>query len=217
MVAISYSWTNNQAGIAPSPIPIRRVVYIRPCCHHGLYRGDHRRCQLNSDHRSLGVTDQLFLVEKLQRAIPFRVNGISKAAVNCWEHGHDRAALMIVGCIINLFADGKFRHRELPAENQQCLMLEPFRSAWVNSEAVLNRSPCRNQAFWLTGAIGRPVQGHFLEKSSLCSRRRPLLSALRTLVANFGMSQMCRYCCKSHFAQGVKISEGRWCVFRVEI
>jgi hypothetical protein len=68
--------------------------------------------KLNSGYRSLAVTDQLFLVEKLQRAISFRVNGISKAAVNRWEHGHDRAALMIVGCIINLLADGKFRHRE---------------------------------------------------------------------------------------------------------
>jgi hypothetical protein len=37
---------------------------------------------LASDHHLLAVTDQLFLVEKLQRAVPFRVDGISKATVN---------------------------------------------------------------------------------------------------------------------------------------
>jgi hypothetical protein len=113
-IQIAYSDQKKQAGIAPGPIPIRRGVHptVAPSSFHILTAI--AAVILNSNHRSLGVTDQLFLVEKLQRAIPFRVNGISKAAVNCWEHGHDRAALMIVWLHINLFADGKFRHQELP-------------------------------------------------------------------------------------------------------
>jgi hypothetical protein len=60
----------------------------------------------------LDVNDQLFLGEKLEGAVPFHVNGISKIAVNCWKHGDDRAALMIVGCTIDLLANRKLRHRE---------------------------------------------------------------------------------------------------------
>jgi hypothetical protein len=62
------------------------------------------------------VNDQSFLGKKLERAISFHVNGVSKVAVNCWEHSDDRAALMIVGCIIDLLANREFRHRKLLLE-----------------------------------------------------------------------------------------------------
>jgi hypothetical protein len=38
-------------GITPEARPIRRAVYIRPCCHLNLYCHDGRRCQ-TSPHRS---------------------------------------------------------------------------------------------------------------------------------------------------------------------
>jgi hypothetical protein len=62
------------------------------------------------------VNDQFFLGKKLERAISFHVNGVSKVAVNCWEHCDHGAALMIVGCIIDLLANYEFRHRKLPFE-----------------------------------------------------------------------------------------------------
>jgi hypothetical protein len=64
------------------------------------------------DNDSLAVTyDQFFLSERLQRAVPFHVNGVSKPTVNCWKRGDDDAALVVVGCIIDLLANRKFRHR----------------------------------------------------------------------------------------------------------
>ena len=64
-------------------------------------------------HSSLaGVKDQLLLGEKLECAVTFRVNGVPKAAVNCRKHGDDRTHLMVVGCVIDLLANRKFRHRK---------------------------------------------------------------------------------------------------------
>jgi len=68
-----------------------------------------------------GANDEFFLSEKLERAVPLRVNGVSKAAVNCWKHGDDRAALMVVGCIIDLLADRKLRHRKLLLESSKTI------------------------------------------------------------------------------------------------
>jgi hypothetical protein len=59
------------------------------------------------------MKDQSFFVEELQRAISLHVHGVSKMAVNCWKHGDYRAALMIVGSVVDLLANRKFRHREL--------------------------------------------------------------------------------------------------------
>jgi hypothetical protein len=63
-----------------------------------------------------GMNDQLFLGEKLERAVSFRVNGVSEITVNCWKHGDDGAALVVVGCIIDLLANCELRHRELLPE-----------------------------------------------------------------------------------------------------
>jgi hypothetical protein len=62
------------------------------------------------------VNGQFFLGEKLERAIPFRINGISKFAVICWKHRDDRAALVVVGCIVDCLANCKLGHRELLLE-----------------------------------------------------------------------------------------------------
>jgi hypothetical protein len=61
------------------------------------------------------VNDQFFLGKKLQRAVPFGVNGVPEAAVNCRKYGDDRTHLMIVGRIIDRLANRKLRHRELPS------------------------------------------------------------------------------------------------------
>src|SRR5712671_2716851 len=59
------------------------------------------------------VTNQSFFVEKLERAVAFGVDGVSEVAFNCWKYRDDRAALMVVGCIVDMLANRKFRHREL--------------------------------------------------------------------------------------------------------
>jgi hypothetical protein len=65
----------------------------------------------------LRVNDQFFLGKKLERTVPFRVNGVSEATVNCGKHGDDRTHLMVVRRIIDLLANRKLRHRELPLES----------------------------------------------------------------------------------------------------
>jgi hypothetical protein len=62
------------------------------------------------------MDDQFFLVEKLQRTVPFHINGITKVAVRGWKHGNDRAGLMVVGCFIDRLANCKLRHGELLLE-----------------------------------------------------------------------------------------------------
>jgi len=42
------------------------------------------------------VSGQFFLGKKLQCTVAFHVNGISKAAVQCREHGNDDAVVMVV-------------------------------------------------------------------------------------------------------------------------
>jgi hypothetical protein len=64
-----------------------------------------------------GVNDQFLLGEELKRAVPFGVNGVSKAAVDCRKHGDDRTHLMVVGCVIDFLANRKLRHRKLLLES----------------------------------------------------------------------------------------------------
>jgi hypothetical protein len=59
--------------------------------------------------------DQSFFVEELERAIALHVDRVSEIAFDGWKHGDDRAALMVVGSIVDLLADYKFRHRDLLA------------------------------------------------------------------------------------------------------
>jgi hypothetical protein len=66
-----------------------------------------------------GVNDKFFFGEKLQRTVSFGVNGVSKAAVNCRKHGDDRATHMVVGCVIDLLANRKLRHRKLLPESSK--------------------------------------------------------------------------------------------------
>ena len=52
-----------------------------------------------------GVKDQFFLGKKLQRAVPFRVNGVPETAVDCWKHGDDLAYFMLANRVFNLLAN----------------------------------------------------------------------------------------------------------------
>jgi hypothetical protein len=61
------------------------------------------------------VTNQSFFVEELERTVAFGVDCVSEVAFNCWKYRDDRAALMLVGRIVDLLANRKFRHRELLA------------------------------------------------------------------------------------------------------
>jgi hypothetical protein len=49
--------------------------------------------------------DQSFFVEELERAIALHVDRVSEIAFDGWKHGDDRAALMVVGSIVDLLAD----------------------------------------------------------------------------------------------------------------
>src|ERR1700722_10826400 len=54
-----------------------------------------------------GVDDQFFFGQKLKRAVPFHIDGVSKIAVVRREHGNNDAAFMVVGCSIDLIANRK--------------------------------------------------------------------------------------------------------------
>src|ERR1700733_204550 len=54
-----------------------------------------------------GVDDQFFLGQKLKRAVPFHIDGVSKIAVVRREHGNNDAAFMVVGRSIDLIANRK--------------------------------------------------------------------------------------------------------------
>jgi hypothetical protein len=66
-----------------------------------------------STRGSIQAKNQFFFVEEIERTVAFRVDGVSKIAFNGWKYGNDGAALMVVGCIVDLLANRKFRHREL--------------------------------------------------------------------------------------------------------
>jgi hypothetical protein len=48
------------------------------------------------------VKNQLFFVEEIERAVAFGVDGVSEIAFNGWKYGNHYAALMVVGCIVDL-------------------------------------------------------------------------------------------------------------------
>src|SRR6476661_3625603 len=56
---------------------------------------------------------ELLLGEELQRAVAFRVDGISEASVYGRKHGDNRTRLVIVGHVFDLRANCKLRHRKL--------------------------------------------------------------------------------------------------------
>src|SRR5258708_7484950 len=62
---------------------------------------------------SIQVKNQFFFAEEIERAVAFGVDGVSEIAFNGWKYGNHDAALVVVGCIVDLLANRKFRHREL--------------------------------------------------------------------------------------------------------
>jgi hypothetical protein len=68
-------------------------------------------------HSGLAVVDDQFLFsEELKRAVAFHVHGVSEIAFHRREHGDDGTALTVVGCVIDLLANRKLRHRKLLLE-----------------------------------------------------------------------------------------------------
>jgi hypothetical protein len=59
------------------------------------------------------MNDQFFLVEKLQRAVPLHIDGVSKIALYRRKHGTDDAGLMPAVRFIDPLANRKPRHRKL--------------------------------------------------------------------------------------------------------
>jgi hypothetical protein len=59
------------------------------------------------------VNDQFFLGQKLERAVPFHIDGVSEIAIIGREHGNNDAVFLVVGCFIDPVANRKLRHREL--------------------------------------------------------------------------------------------------------
>jgi hypothetical protein len=62
---------------------------------------------------SIQATNQFLFVEEIERTVAFGVDGVSEIAFDGRKYGNHYAALMVVGCIVDLLADRKFRHREL--------------------------------------------------------------------------------------------------------
>jgi hypothetical protein len=65
----------------------------------------------------IGVNDQFFFREELERAIALHIDRVAKIAVRGRKDGNDDAGFMIVGRFINRFANRKFGHHELPPES----------------------------------------------------------------------------------------------------
>jgi hypothetical protein len=105
----SYVVTTTATGSSAAGSPARTVSALRGGHHGSVARP--LSCVILA-----GVNDQSFFGEKLERAVPFRVNGVHKVAVNCRKHPNDRTHLMVVGCVIDLLANRKLRHRKLLLE-----------------------------------------------------------------------------------------------------
>jgi hypothetical protein len=65
------------------------------------------------------MNDKFFLGDELERAVSVRVNDVPKGAINGWKDGDDRAALMVIRYMVDMFANRKFCHRD-PLRNHLC-------------------------------------------------------------------------------------------------
>jgi hypothetical protein len=72
-------------------------------------------------NRWAAMNDQLFLAQKLERAVTFHIDGVSEIAIICGKHGNNDAVFMVVGCFIDSIANRKLRHRELLLESSMRL------------------------------------------------------------------------------------------------
>jgi hypothetical protein len=84
-------WHRCSAVRVPRPLKkVRPRISPRPDLT-GARGTSARAChQFLCRHSGLAVVSgQFFLGEKLERAVPFRINGVPKAALNCRKHGDD--------------------------------------------------------------------------------------------------------------------------------
>jgi hypothetical protein len=94
-------------------------------------------------------------------AVPFRIDGVSKIAIICWEHGNNDTAFMVVGCFIAPIANRKLRHRELHLKSSMRIISQ-IGLARLNQKNLPNRHQehsCFTEAFCAT-----TVPFRFLEK-----------------------------------------------------
>jgi hypothetical protein len=93
-------------AIALADCAVRLSVLLRRHCGRRL-----------SASAWLGVKDQSLLGKKLQRAVAFRVNGVSETALNGGKHGDDLAYFMAANRVFDLLANRELRHRKLLPES----------------------------------------------------------------------------------------------------
>jgi hypothetical protein len=65
----------------------------------------------------MGVDDQLFFGEELERSIALHIDRVPKIAVSGWKNSNDHALFVIVGGFFNPFPYRKFGHSELLSES----------------------------------------------------------------------------------------------------
>jgi hypothetical protein len=69
----------------------------------------------------MGVDDQLFFGEELERPITLHIDRVPKIAVSGWKNSNDHAFFVIVGSFFNPLAYRKFGHSELLSESMASL------------------------------------------------------------------------------------------------
>jgi hypothetical protein len=74
------------------------------------------------DQALIGVNNQLFFREELERAVTFHIDRVPKITVSGWKNGNDDPLFMVVGCLLNPLAYCKFGHRELLSESSGAII-----------------------------------------------------------------------------------------------
>jgi hypothetical protein len=88
--------------------------YLIPLFEHDLFG---KPVSTFPDHALVGVDDQFFFREELERAIALHIDRVPKITVSGRENGNDDALFMIVGRLFHPLAYRKFGHRELLSES----------------------------------------------------------------------------------------------------
>src|SRR5439155_23987791 len=70
----------------------------------------------------VSVNDEIFLDEKLERAVAFHVDRVAKMAVGGRKpRNYSAGLMMVVGCFVDLVANCELRHRKLLSESSRRL------------------------------------------------------------------------------------------------
>jgi hypothetical protein len=99
------------------------------------------------------MNDQFFLGQKLERAIPFHIDGVSEISVICWKHGNNDAVFMVVGCFIDSIANRKLRHRAPPLESSTAII------SLIEQTRILINEPSTGSRCDLKATLLIPAKG----------------------------------------------------------